>query len=78
MSITARTKPTPQQMQHHRKRTGDHQRRNKNFHKAYWPYLPLVSLAALIMVTLGAWAIGPTGAVVGSVTAGIAALVILL
>ncbi len=78
MSLTTRTKPSSQQVRHHRKRTGEHQRRSKNFHKAYWPYLPLVSIAAAVMITLGAWVIGPAGAVVGSVTAGIAALVVLL
>jgi hypothetical protein len=78
MSLTTRTKPSSKQAQHHRKRNGEHQRRGKSFHKAYWPYLPLFSIAAVIMVVLGAWVLGPAGAVVGSVTAGFAVLVIAL
>lgn len=78
MSLTPRTKPSAKQMQHHRKRTGEHQKRSKTFQKAYWPYLPLMSLAAIVMIALGAWVIGPTGAVIGSITAGIAAVAILL
>jgi hypothetical protein len=78
MSLTPQSKPTAQQTQHLRKRTGEHQRRSKTFEKAYWPYLPLLSIAALVMVVLGSWVLGPAGAVVGSVTAGVAAVTILL
>jgi hypothetical protein len=78
MSLTTRSKPTNKQVQHLRKRTGDHQRRSKNFHKAYWPYLPLFGIAALVMIVLGAWVIGPAGAAIGGITASIAAAVILL
>ena len=78
MSLTTRTKPSSKQLQHNRKRNGEHKRRSKDFHKAYWPYLPLFGIAALIMVVLGAWVLGPTGAVVGSLTAGFAAAAILL
>lgn len=35
----------------HRKRSGQHQHKHKNFGKAYWPYLPL-----LLVVGLGFWA----------------------
>lgn len=41
------TKPKPRQTIHHRKRTGEHQKRGRNFHNTYWPYLPLVAVVAL-------------------------------
>jgi hypothetical protein len=77
MSLTTRSKPSSKQMQHHRKRSGDHQRRSKDFHKAYWPYLPMLGLAAVVIV-FGAIVLGPSGAVAGSVVAGIAVVAIIL
>lgn len=43
------TKPKPRQTIHHRKRVGEHQKRGRNFHNTYWPYLPLVAVVALGM-----------------------------
>lgn len=41
------TKSKPRQTVHHRKRTGEHQKRGRTFHDTYWPYLPLVAVVAL-------------------------------
>lgn len=41
------TKPRPKTTVRHKKRTGAHQRRNKHFKSAYWPYLPLLLVIAV-------------------------------
>jgi len=76
MSLTPRTAKRP--TVHQKKRAGDHQTRNKHFHKAYWPYLPLMCVAAVVVIVLGAWAIGPTGAVMGTVAITVASIAVIL
>jgi hypothetical protein len=74
MALATRGKPTV----HHKKRIGEHQRRNKEFKKTYWPYLPLLGVAAILTIGLGAIIIGPAGAVFGSVTVSIAVVAFLI
>ena len=38
MTLVARAKPPA----HHKKLSGNHHRRSKEYHKAYWPYLPIL------------------------------------
>jgi hypothetical protein len=78
MSLTTNRKPSTKQIQHHRKRSGDHQRRSKNFHKAYWPYLPMLGVGALVIVASGAVVLGLGGAIAGGIVASIAVVVIIL
>lgn len=47
-SPSRRTTPT------HRKRTAAHHRRNHNYGKAYWPYLPIVAIVSL-GILLNSW-----------------------
>jgi hypothetical protein len=74
MALATRGKPT----MHHKKRIGEHQRRNKDFKKTYWPFLPLLGIAAIITIGLGAKVLGPAGAVFGTVTVSIATLALLV
>jgi hypothetical protein len=74
MALATRGKPTV----HHKKRTGEHQRRSKEFKKAYWPYLPLLGIAAIAIIGLGGYIIGPSGAVFGTITVSIAAIALLI
>jgi hypothetical protein len=74
MALATREKPTV----HHKKRIGEHQRRSKEFKKTYWPYLPLLGVAGIAMIGLGAYIIGPSGAIFGTVTVSIAALALLV
>src|SRR5688572_2387519 len=39
--------PKPRQSVHHKRRTGQHQKRSQQFHKTYWPYLPIGLVIAL-------------------------------
>lgn len=43
MTLVARAKPPS----HHKKYTGKHHRHSKVYHKAYWPYLPLLAVVAV-------------------------------
>jgi uncharacterized protein YkwD len=43
MTLTVRTKPP----KHHKKLSGKHHRYSKNYHKAYWPYLPLLAIVVV-------------------------------
>jgi hypothetical protein len=61
-----------------KKLTGDHQRRSKHFVKTYWPYIPVLSLSAILVIALGAWVIGPAGAVFGTITVGVAVVALLV
>jgi hypothetical protein len=51
----------------HRKRTGQHHRHSKPYHKAYWPYLPLLSIIGLGFVFNLLW-IQPGGSVLSYAT----------
>jgi len=44
--VAPKKKPTT--TTHHRKRRGEHHKRSRDYHKAYWPYLPMA-----LIVTLG-------------------------
>ncbi|MGF7228827.1 MAG: hypothetical protein ACQR33_02465 [Candidatus Saccharibacteria bacterium] len=41
------SKPKTRQSVHHKRRTGQHQPHTKHFMKTYWPYLPMMGLAAI-------------------------------
>ena len=73
---TKTRRPAPQA--HQKKHIGAHQRRSDKFMKTYWPYLPLFGIAGIIVVFLGARVLGPTGAVVGSVSVVLAGISFLL
>ncbi len=74
MALATRGKPTV----HHKKRVGEHQRRSKEFKKAYWPYLPLLGIGAIAIVAIGGYVMGPAGAVFGTVTVSIATVALLV
>lgn len=48
--MTLVTKPKPKPQPHAKKRTAQHHRRSKAYHKAYWPYLPLLLIVGLGLV----------------------------
>ncbi len=50
--------PNKQSHLHHQKRRGHHHRRTKDYHKVYFPYLPLV-IAIVISIAISGWR--PTG-----------------
>ena len=62
----------------HQRRTGAHQKQTKHFMQTYWPYLPLFSLAAVLIIIAGARMLGAPGAVIGSTTVGIAGVSLLI
>jgi hypothetical protein len=51
MTLTARTKPPS----HHKKISGHHHRRNKSYHKPYWPYLPMLAIVLGGLFLNAAW-----------------------
>ncbi|HUC87945.1 MAG TPA: hypothetical protein VMR95_02255 [Candidatus Binatia bacterium] len=65
MVLDLKTKK-PFQSHADKKRYGMHQSHNKSFAKAYWPYLPVFSIAGILIVVAGARVLGLTGAIVGS------------
>ena len=46
MAIASKSKP--KQTIHHKKRVGQHQRQTKHYMKTYWPYLPMLGIAAVV------------------------------
>jgi hypothetical protein len=40
---------------HHRKRQGNHHKRNKSYDKSYWPFLPLLAIAGVAMLINLVW-----------------------
>jgi uncharacterized protein YkwD len=44
------TKPKPKSTSH-KKRTGTHHKQTKQYHKSYWPYIPLLLIVGLGMLT---------------------------
>lgn len=44
------TKQKPKKTTHHKRRTGTHQKRSKQFSKTYWPYLPLLLIVGIGMI----------------------------
>ncbi len=77
MAIATKTKK-PIHSIHHKKRSGLHQKRGSQFMKTYWPYLPMLGLAAIGLAILGAKVIGPLGAVLGGGSVTVAALLLSL
>src|SRR5882757_4641638 len=51
MTLVARSKPPT----HHKKVSGKHHRQNKGYHKAYWPYLPLLAIVVAGVLLNSAW-----------------------
>jgi hypothetical protein len=41
------SKPKTRSSVHHKRRTGQHQPQTKHFMKTYWPYLPMIGVAAV-------------------------------
>jgi len=54
------TKPRPKQTIHHKRRAGKHQPHNKHFMKTYWPYLPMIGIAAVVNSLVGATTMATT------------------
>lgn len=76
MTLVAQKKRQPSV--HQQKRYGQHQSHNKHYLKTYWPYLPLFTLAAIIVIFGGIKLFGATGAVVGTVGVALAGVTILI
>lgn len=51
MTLTVRTRPPAR----HKKISGQHHRRGKDYHKAYWPYLPIIAVVVAGFVLNSAW-----------------------
>lgn len=54
------TKPRPKQTIHHKRRAGSHQPQTKHFMKTYWPYLPMIGIAAVANSLAGASTVAST------------------
>lgn len=59
MVLVSQSKRTPPM--HHKKRTGQHRKQDKHFHKTYWPYLPLVVMVAVGLAINSLWAHANSG-----------------
>ena len=49
--MTLVKKRNPKQTLQTKRRFGDHHKKGRNYHKIYWPYLPLLVIAGLIVVS---------------------------
>jgi len=63
---------------YHKKITGMHQKKTKSFVKAYWPYLPLMSIAIVGLAVMGGDVLGMQGAIFGGVGATVASILIII
>lgn len=54
------TKPRQKQTIHHKRRAGKHQPQNKHFMKTYWPYLPMIGIAAVVNSLVGTSTVATT------------------
>ncbi|HJP96243.1 MAG TPA: hypothetical protein VJ843_02625 [Candidatus Saccharimonadales bacterium] len=54
------TKPRQKETVHHRRRAGKHQPQTKHFMKTYWPYLPMIGIAAVVNSLVGASTVAST------------------
>lgn len=57
MSLTAKRRPPA----HYKKRQAAHHRHSKHYLKTYWPYLPMLMLLAIVLVTHGIWSSSASG-----------------
>jgi hypothetical protein len=78
MSLAAVKTKRPGTSIYHKKITGLHQRKTKSFVKAYWPYLPLMSVAIIGIAVMGGDVLGPQGAIFGGVGATVASILIII
>ena len=62
----------------HKKRQGMHQKRGPQFMKTYWPYLPMLAIAATGLALVGAFVLGPLGAILGGGSVTVAAALFIL
>lgn len=77
--MTLATKPKrPIHSGYHKKVHGLHQKRNDQFLKHYWPYLPMLITVAVGLAILGALMIGPLGALIGGGSVTFAGIVLSL
>jgi ABC-type proline/glycine betaine transport system permease subunit len=53
---------------HQKKRTGSHQRQTKHYIKTYWPYIPLLAVAAALNVVLDKAVHGSSATTVASLS----------
>lgn len=65
MSLTP-AKPKPNSI-HHKRRYGQHQKHTKRFKDTYWPYLPMLAIVAVGLVTSAIWS-GTARGVLGATT----------
>ena len=49
--MTLVKKRNPKQTLQTKRRFGEHHKKSKNYHKIYWPYLPLLIIAGLIIIS---------------------------
>lgn len=54
------TKPRTKQTVHHKRRAGKHHPQTKHYMKTYWPYLPMIGVAALVNSVVGASTVAST------------------
>lgn len=64
MTLVAAKKPPA----HHKKTAGKHHRHTKDYHKAYWPYLPIVAVLLLGLVFNTLWPARSHSGVLGYAT----------
>jgi uncharacterized protein YkwD len=62
MTLVTRPKPAA----HYKKVSGKHHRQNKDYHKAYWPYIPLLAIVSVGLLLNTVW--NPRGGVLGYAT----------
>lgn len=78
MSLAVTKAKRPGTSIYHKKISGLHQKKTKSFVKAYWPYLPLMSVAIVGLALLGGSVLGPQGAIFGGVGATVASILIII
>jgi len=78
MSLAAVKSKRPGTSIYHKKITGLHQKKTKSFVKAYWPYLPLMSVAIVGLTIMGGNVLGAQGAIFGGVGATVASVLIII
>lgn len=66
MSLAAKSKPRHTSTIYHKRRTGTHRKQTKPFLSTYWPYLPLLGIAAIVIILGGMKFLGLAGTLIGS------------
>jgi len=64
MTLVAAKKPPS----HHKKTSGNHHRKTKDYHKPYWPYLPILAVLLLGVVVNAVWPARPHDGVLAYAT----------